>query len=92
LRGITSNASIFEKVIVGSTDYTGALEALERAADQDAMTIYEHLAIEDIQSAADLLRPVYDETAGRDEYVSVKVSPSLARDSQGTLEEARHLR
>jgi transaldolase/glucose-6-phosphate isomerase len=91
LRGITSNPSIFEKAIAGSTDYTVALEALERAADRDAMAIYEHLAIEDIQMAADVLRPVYEETAGRDGYVSMEVSPYLARDTQGTIEEARRL-
>lgn len=92
LRGVTSNPTIFEKAIAGSTDYTAALEAIEGANDEEAKAIYERLAIEDIQMAADVLRPVYDATAGRDGYVSMEVSPYLARDSQGTIEEARRLR
>src|SRR5881296_3554255 len=85
LRGITSNPSIFEKAIAGSTDYTAALATLEQAGDGDAMDIYEHLAIEDLQRAADTLRPVYDATGGRDGFVSMEVSPYLARDTQGTI-------
>ncbi|HEY3117563.1 MAG TPA: transaldolase family protein, partial [Chloroflexota bacterium] len=91
LRGVTSNPAIFEKAIAGSTDYTEALQTLERTRDQDAMTIYEHLAIPDIQMAADALRPVYEETAGRDGYVSMEVSPYLAHDTQGSITEARRL-
>src|SRR5437762_1513058 len=89
--GVTSNPAIFEKAIAGSTDYTEALQTLERTRDQDPMTIYEHLAIPDIQMAADVLRPVYEQTAGRDGYVSMEVSPYLAHDTQGSIAEARRL-
>src|SRR5947199_9821968 len=71
LRGVTSNPSIFEKAIAGSTDYRAALAAFEQADDRDAMAIYEDLAIEDIRRAADVLRPVYDAMARRDGYVSL---------------------
>src|SRR6185369_4406730 len=72
LRGITSNPSIFEKAIAGSTDYTEAIAAL---AHLSAEQIYEQLAIEDIRDAADQLRGVYDETGGADGFVSLEVSP-----------------
>src|SRR3989442_9986731 len=75
LRGVTSNPAIFEKAIAGSTDYTAALEELQKRGDLDAMAIYEHLAIRDIQDAADVLRPVYEQTRRRDGYVSLEVSP-----------------
>lgn len=91
LRGITSNPAIFEKAMTGSTDYKTALQALGRRRDLDAKERYEQLAIEDIQAAADLLQPVYAKTKRRDGYVSLEVSPHLARDTQGTLEEARRL-
>src|SRR5437763_1577439 len=91
LRGVTSNPSIFEKAIAGSTDYTDALRALEGADDRDAMEIYEHMAIADIQAAADVLRPVYDATHKRDGFVSLEVSPYLARDTRETISEARRL-
>jgi len=90
LRGVTSNPAIFEKAITGSTDYADALSALAREK-LDAMSLFERLAIRDIQDAADVLRPVYDETAGRDGYVSLEVSPKLGRDTQGTIVEARRL-
>ena len=91
LRGVTSNPAIFEKAIAGSTDYTAALEELQKRGDLDAMAIYEHLAIRDIQDAADVLRPVYEQTRRRDGYVSLEVSPYLARDTQQTIAEARRL-
>ncbi|HKD45327.1 MAG TPA: bifunctional transaldolase/phosoglucose isomerase [Candidatus Angelobacter sp.] len=90
LRGITSNPSIFEKAITGSTDYSDFLEQL-RAQNLSAGEIYERIAIRDIQDAADLLRPVYDATSRRDGYVSLEVSPTLARNTQGTIAEARRL-
>ncbi len=90
LRGVTSNPAIFEKAITGSTDYAKSLGALAREK-LDAMSLYERMAIPDIQDAADVLRPVYDETAGRDGYVSLEVSPKLGRDTQGTIAEARRL-
>ncbi|MBI4640327.1 MAG: bifunctional transaldolase/phosoglucose isomerase, partial [Candidatus Tectomicrobia bacterium] len=91
LQGVTSNPSIFEKAIAGSTDYNNALKALERQQDMDAKTLYEQLAIGDIQDAADVMSPVYDKTTKRDGYVSLEVSPYLANDTAGTLEEARRL-
>ncbi len=91
LRGVTSNPAIFEKAITGSTDYTDALKALERRKELDAKSLYELLAIGDIQEAADVLRPVYEKTKRRDGFVSFEVSPYLARDTQDTIEEARRL-
>ncbi|MGE5323663.1 MAG: bifunctional transaldolase/phosoglucose isomerase [Actinomycetota bacterium] len=90
LCGITSNPSIFEKAIAGSTDYTDILEKL-RAQNLSAGEIFERIAIRDIQDAADMLRPVYQATNRRDGYVSLEVSPTLARNTQGTIEEARRL-
>src|SRR5438552_3950778 len=91
LGGVTSNPAIFEKAISGSTDYTEALMELRQHKELDAMAIYERLAIKDIQDAADALRVVYDRTNGRDGYVSLEVSPFLARDSEATIREARRL-
>ena len=91
LRGMTSNPAIFEKAIAGSTDYTDILQSLQSKTDLDAKARYEILAIRDIQDAADFLRPGYDSSKRRDGYVSLEVSPYLARDTQGTLEEARRL-
>ncbi len=90
LRGVTSNPAIFEKAITGSTDYTAILRALAPPY-QDAKTLYEQVAIRDIQDATDVLKPVYEQTQRRDGYVSFEVSPHLAHDTQGTLEEARRL-
>jgi len=90
LLGVTSNPAIFEKAITGSNDCTQALKGLE-ARNLDAKTTYEALAIRDIQDAADILRPVYRASERRDGHVSLEVSPYLARDTRGTLEEARRL-
>ncbi|HEX7961542.1 MAG TPA: bifunctional transaldolase/phosoglucose isomerase, partial [Terriglobales bacterium] len=90
LAGVTSNPAIFEKAITGSTDYAVQLEAL-RTRDLDAKSTFEELAIQDIQSACDIMNLVYTGTQQRDGYVSLEVSPTLARDTQGTLEEARRL-
>src|SRR5713226_5487273 len=91
LGGVTSNPAIFEKAITGSTDYADALLELQKRKDLDAMGVYEILAIQDIQDAADTLRPVYDRTKKRDGYVSLEVSPFLAKDTQGTIKDARRL-
>ncbi|MGB9075169.1 MAG: bifunctional transaldolase/phosoglucose isomerase [Terriglobales bacterium] len=91
LRGMTSNPAIFEKAIAGSTQYQDFLDSLSGRTDLDAKARYEMLAIRDIQDAADLLRPVYQSTRKRDGYVSLEVSPYLARDTKGTMEEARRL-
>src|SRR5581483_117311 len=85
LGGITSNPAIFEKAITGSSDYTDALTELQSNKELDAMAVYERLAVKDIQDAADVLRTVYDRTNKRDGYVSLEVSPFLARDTQGTI-------
>src|ERR1700757_2977938 len=84
LRGMTSNPAIFEKAIAGSTDYADILASLKDRSDLDAKARYELIAIRDIQDVADLLRPVYDESKRRDGYISLEVSPYLARHTQGT--------
>ncbi len=88
--GLTSNPSIFEKAIAGSHDYDNAVRtmALEGKSIEE---IYEALTVQDIQRAADLFRPVYDRLEGGDGFVSLEVSPKLARDTAGTLAEARRL-
>src|SRR5215475_4539680 len=91
LRGMTSNPSIFEKAIAGSTDYTDFLDSLKDKTDLDAKARYELLAIRDIQDATDLMRPVYDSAKRKDGFVSLEVSPYLARDTNGTIDEARRL-
>lgn len=91
LRGMTSNPSIFEKAIAESKYYSDLLKELDRRTDLDANGRYEVLAIRDIQDAADVLRPVYQTTKRRDGYVSLEVSPFLARDTQKTSSEARRL-
>ncbi|HKV27343.1 MAG TPA: bifunctional transaldolase/phosoglucose isomerase [Candidatus Acidoferrales bacterium] len=91
LRGMTSNPTIFEKAITGSTDYADFLKSLESKPELDAKARYELLAIRDIQGAADILRPVYEKTKRRDGYVSLEVSPLLARDTKATIDEARRL-
>ena len=90
LRGITSNPAIFEKAISGSDAYRGALRKYT-AAGLTPLQIYEAIAIEDIQLAADVLLKVYDRTEGRDGYVSLEVSPHLAHDTEGTVDEALRL-
>jgi transaldolase / glucose-6-phosphate isomerase len=90
LRGMTSNPSIFEKAIAGG-QYQDFLDSLSGRSDLDAKGRYELLAIRDIQDAADLFAPVYKSTKKRDGYVSLEVSPYLANDTNGTLEEARRL-
>jgi transaldolase / glucose-6-phosphate isomerase len=91
LRGMTSNPAIFEKAITGSTLYADLLNSLRSRTDLDAKGRYEILAIRDIQDAADFLRPVYQSSKRRDGYVSLEVSPYLARDTKGSIEEARRL-
>jgi transaldolase/glucose-6-phosphate isomerase len=90
LMGMTSNPSIFEKAVEGGL-YQDFLDSLADRSDLDAKARYELLAIRDIQDAADILAPVYKSTKKRDGYVSLEVSPYLAHDTQGTLDEARRL-
>lgn len=89
--GVTSNPAIFEKAITGSSDYADALSLLRKEPRLNAQASFERLAIEDIQSAADVLQPVYARTKRRDGYVSLEVSPLVAHDTQGTVKEARRL-
>jgi transaldolase len=90
IAGVTSNPSIFQAAVAGSSAYDGII--LENArSGLDSEAIYEKLAIHDIQDACDILRPVYDETKGADGFVSFEVSPHLAHDTQGTINNARRL-
>jgi transaldolase/glucose-6-phosphate isomerase len=92
ISGITSNPSIFEKAIGGSSDYDEALNKMIRAdGKKSAGDLFEALAVEDIQAACDKLRPVYDSTRGLDGYVSIEVSPHLVHDTAGTIAEAKRL-
>ena len=91
LRGVTSNPAIFEKAIAGSTDYEAQLKELSKRRDLDAKGAYEIIAVHDIQDVADILRPIHESSGRRDGYVSLEVSPDLANDTGGTLDEARRL-
>ncbi len=86
--GVTSNPSIFQKAIGDSDTYDEAMLAI---LDLDAQDIYESLAIDDIRGATDLFRPIYERTDGGDGFVSLEVSPLLARDTQATIDEAHRL-
>jgi transaldolase len=91
LRGMTSNPSIFEKAIGDSSLYDDMLQSLSSRNDLDATGKYELLAIRDIQDAADILRPVYESSKFHDGYVSLEVSPYLARKTKETIAEAQRL-
>ncbi len=88
--GLTSNPTIFHKAITESSDYDDELLSLARAG-KDAPQIFETMAIADIRDAADLLRPVFGRTGGADGFASFEVSPGLAHDTDGTIQEARRL-
>ncbi len=90
IRGVTSNPAIFQNAIAKTNDYDAALTPLAWAG-WDAEKIFWQLAIEDIQQACDLFRPLYDETKCGDGYVSLEVSPYLANDTEGTLKQAKEL-
>jgi len=90
LRGMTSNPAIFEKSITGSQLYADIINSPE-AKSLDAKGVYEKIAIRDVQDACDVFKPTYQSTRRRDGYVSLEVSPYLANDTRGTLEEARRL-
>jgi transaldolase/glucose-6-phosphate isomerase len=91
LAGITANPSIFEKAIGESNFYDADIERLVDAGRRPMTAIYEELAVADIRAAADMLRPVYERTGGRDGFVSLEVSPYLAMDTAATIAEARRL-
>ena len=86
--GITSNPTIFEKAIAGSSDYDEALRELV-AEGKSNDEIYLALVLDDIRRAADLFRPVWDATGGPDGYVSLEANPKLASDTEGTIAEAK---
>lgn len=90
LRGLTSNPAIFEKAISGSSDYDDDIAKLAKKEDDNSVIFFD-LAIADIQRAADIFKPVIDKTDGKDGFVSLEVSPHLARDTKGTIEQAREL-
>ena len=90
--GVTSNPAIFEKALSNSADYDQDMRALFEQGLGTSKDIYERLAIQDIQMAADVLAPIYHDTNRQDGYVSFEVSPHLAHDTRGTIEEARRLR
>ncbi len=90
LRGITSNPSIFNKAIAGSDDYDSQIKELVDAG-KSPQEIYDALTIKDVQDACDILMPVYEQSGGTDGFVSLEVSPFLARDTEGSCREARRL-
>ncbi|MGH7211672.1 MAG: transaldolase family protein, partial [Acetobacteraceae bacterium] len=91
VRGVTSNPSIFEKAIGHSKEYDSDIASFLKAGDRDIDTMYQHLVVADIQHAADVLRPIYDELEGSDGFVSLEVSPYLAMSTEDTTLEARKL-
>jgi transaldolase len=90
LRGMTSNPTIFEHAIGSSSDYDADLSELAASSKSDA-EVFETLAVQDVREATDAFRPVYDATKGGDGFVSLEVSPKLARDTEGSIAEARRL-
>jgi len=91
LKGVTSNPSIFEKAIGETDEYADALKKFQSLADRSISAIYEHLAIADIRAAAEVLRPVYEQTQRRDGYISLECSPYLANHTVVTVDEALRL-
>src|SRR6202162_6141832 len=92
VHGVTSNPTIFDKAIAAGTAYDDALRLLlSTDSDRDALTLFENFEIQDLQLAADILRPVYDQTEGADGFVSIEVSPRLAYDTAGSIAEAQRL-
>jgi transaldolase / glucose-6-phosphate isomerase len=91
VKGVTSNPSIFEKAIGSSDEYDAPIGHALKKGDRPVSELFEHLAVEDIQHAADVLRPVYDHLKGHDGFVSLEVSPYLALDTKATIVEAARL-
>jgi transaldolase/glucose-6-phosphate isomerase len=91
VKGVTSNPSIFEKAIGSSDEYDGPIGSALKKGDRSIAELFEHVAIEDIQHAADVLRPVYDQLNAHDGFVSLEVSPYLAMDTKATIAEAERL-
>jgi transaldolase len=90
LKGVKSNPAIFEKAIAGSHDYDEAIQDLAER-DKSVQDIYETLTVQDVQLAADVFLPLYEKLKGRDGFVSLELNPHLARDAEGTIDEARRL-
>ena len=88
VRGVTANPAIFEKAIVESDEYDDELTALIEQGKPE-MEIYETIAVEDVQAACDVFRPLFDRLGGRDGFVSLEVSPYIARDTKATVAEAK---
>ena len=91
LKGLTSNPSIFEKAIGSTHDYDDALKEMLGKGEADDMTVYETIAIADIQAAADAFRPVYEAANGADGFVSLEVAPNIADDTEATKADAKRL-
>lgn len=92
LRGVTSNPTIFDLAISHSADYDAQLRTLlGTGAGRDVQALYEALALEDIRAAADLLRPVFDDSQGSDGFVSIEVSPHLGHDAEGSVADGQRL-
>src|SRR5205823_472309 len=92
LSGITSNPTIFGKAISGDNEYDPAIsQILTESSDLGPARLFERIEVEDLQMAADELRPVYDRTEGNDGFVSIEVSPHLAYDTAQSISEARRL-
>lgn len=90
LRGLTSNPTIFEHAIESGSDYDGSLRRADLRS-RDERAVFEAIAVEDVRAAADVFAPLYESTEGADGFVSIEVSPALARDTAGTIAEARRL-
>src|SRR6266571_7524102 len=90
LRGMTSNPTIFEKAIAGSEDYDAQLRELA-SQNKSRDEIYDELVLKDISAAADIFRPVFDKVGGNDGFVSIEVLPTIARDTNATIAEAKRL-
>ena len=91
VKGLTSNPSIFEKAIGDGDAYDARVRAELSRGDRSPKALYERIAIADIQAAADVFRPTFDRLGGKDGFVSLEVSPTLANDTAGTIAEARRL-
>src|SRR5580692_5623686 len=89
LRGVTSNPSIFEHAIGHSDEYDEAIARMLKAHDQSPGELFEQIAVEDIQKATDVFRPVFEATRGADGFVSIEVSPYLAKETDATIAEAK---
>src|SRR3954453_6900743 len=91
VKGVTSNPAIFEKAIGSSDEYDAPIAEALKSGDKSPADLFEHIAVEDIQHPADVLKPVYGKMKGDDGFVSLEVSPYLANDTKGTVTEAERL-